>query len=61
MSLGALKEGFKSCRKVIGIYGCKRRGSYPEILLLAMGIDSNNSIFPIAFAIVEIENGEPWR
>ncbi|KAL3509677.1 hypothetical protein ACH5RR_029078 [Cinchona calisaya] len=58
----ALKRGFREgCRPVIGVDGCHLRGPYPGILLTAVGIDPNDFIYPIAYAVVEIENKNSWR
>ncbi|XP_051143934.1 uncharacterized protein LOC127260266 [Andrographis paniculata] len=59
---GALKEGFSvGCRPIIGVDGCHLKGIYAGVLLTAVGIDPNNNLFPIAFAVVSRENGETWR
>ncbi|KAH7853245.1 hypothetical protein Vadar_000506 [Vaccinium darrowii] len=59
--LGALKEGFlASCRPITGLDGCHLKGAYPGQLLSAVGGDVNDNIFPIAMAVVEIENKESW-
>ncbi|KAK8694386.1 hypothetical protein V6N13_071940 [Hibiscus sabdariffa] len=58
---GALKEGFKRyCRHVIGVDGCFLKGSLKGEILSAVGRDSNNQIFPIAWEFVEVENRETW-
>ncbi|KAL4335518.1 hypothetical protein GQ457_07G007250 [Hibiscus cannabinus] len=58
---GALKEGFKRyCRHVIGVDGYFLKGSLKGEILSAVGRDSNNQIFPIAWAFVEVENRETW-
>ncbi|KAL4353908.1 hypothetical protein GQ457_06G029520 [Hibiscus cannabinus] len=58
---GALKEGFKRyCRHVIGVDGCFLKGSLKGEILSAVGRDSNNQIFSIAWAFVEVENRETW-
>ena len=58
----ACKRGFKEgYRPLIGIDGCHLNGLAGGQLLTAVGIDANNQIFPIAFAIVEIENADNWR
>ena len=57
----ACKKGFKSgCRKLLGFDGCHIKGAYPGQLLATVGIDANNGMYPIAYAIVEIENKETW-
>ncbi|XP_051149254.1 uncharacterized protein LOC127263974 [Andrographis paniculata] len=59
---GALKKGFSvGCRAIIGVDGCHLKGIYAGVLLTAVGIDPNNNLFPIAFAVVSRENGETWR
>ena len=58
----ALKNGFKAgCRQLIGLDGCHLRGPYPGVLLTAVGIDVNDCIYPIAYAVVEIENKSSWK
>lgn len=57
----ALRDGFlDGCRQLVGFDGCHIKGPHKGQLLSAVGIDANNGIFPIAFAIVEIENQETW-
>ncbi|XP_024167940.1 uncharacterized protein LOC112174404 isoform X2 [Rosa chinensis] len=58
---GALKKGWiDGCRPIIGLDGCHLKTVYKGILLTAVGIDGNNGMYPIAFAIVEKENKEAW-
>ncbi|KAL3522526.1 hypothetical protein ACH5RR_015360 [Cinchona calisaya] len=58
----ALRRGFREgCRPVVGVDGCQMRGPYPGILLTTVGIDPNDCIYPIAYAVVEIENKNSWR
>ncbi|KAJ4827878.1 hypothetical protein Tsubulata_039672 [Turnera subulata] len=52
----ALKEGFKSCRPIIGLDGCFLKGSIRGQLLAAVGWDANNQMFPVAWAMVTREN-----
>lgn len=59
--LGALKEGYKACqRELLGLDGAFMRGPFPGQLLTAVGIDSNNGIYPLAYAVVEAENKDSW-
>ncbi|XP_021727908.1 uncharacterized protein LOC110695023 [Chenopodium quinoa] len=59
--LAALRDGFISgCRPVIGVDGCHLKGAYPGKILVAVGKDGNNAIFPIAWATAEIENKDNW-
>ncbi|XP_071937522.1 uncharacterized protein [Coffea arabica] len=58
----ALKRGFKAgCRRVIGVDGCHLRGPHPGMLLTAVGIDANDCIYPVAYAVVEVENKNSWK
>ena len=55
--LKACKEGFnKGCRPLLGFDGCFLKGYCKGMLLAAIGIDANNSEFPVAWAVVEKEN-----
>ncbi|GKD59895.1 putative integrase [Tanacetum coccineum] len=56
----AMKEGWISCRRVIGLFGCFLKSTCRGELLTAMGRDSNNQMFLIAWAVVSIENFENW-
>ncbi|XP_021721467.1 uncharacterized protein LOC110689025 [Chenopodium quinoa] len=59
--LSPLVRGFlKGCRPLIGVDGCLLKGSYPGQILVAVGKDGNNSIYPFAWATVEVENKETW-
>ncbi|KAL3503275.1 hypothetical protein ACH5RR_037724 [Cinchona calisaya] len=58
----ALKKGFKEgCRRVVVVDGCHLRGPHPGVLLIAVVIDPNDYIYPIAYAVVEIENKNSWK
>ncbi|XP_009768068.1 uncharacterized protein LOC142165957 [Nicotiana tabacum] len=58
----ACKLGFGAgCRKIVGVDGCWLKGPmYGTQLLSAVGMDGNNNIFPVAYAIVEKENKDTW-
>ena len=53
-------EGFENCRMVLSIDGTHLYGKYKGTLLIAMGCDGNNQLFPLAFAITEGENIDSW-
>ncbi|KAK4390501.1 hypothetical protein Sango_2113400 [Sesamum angolense] len=58
----ALKEGFLSgCRPIIGVDGCHLKGPHGGILLTAVGIDPNNCLYPIAYAVVGSETKQSWE
>ncbi|PHT88378.1 hypothetical protein T459_10484 [Capsicum annuum] len=58
----ACKLGFRAgCRKIVGVDGCWLKGPmYGTQLLSAVGLDADNNILPIAYAIVEKESKETW-
>ncbi|XP_070003484.1 uncharacterized protein LOC142168367 [Nicotiana tabacum] len=58
----ARKEGFKaSCRKIVGVDSCWLKGPmYGTQLSIEVGLDANNNIFPIAYAVVEKETRDTW-
>ncbi|XP_073024205.1 uncharacterized protein [Primulina eburnea] len=57
----ACKQGFKeSCRPVVGVDGCFLKTNSDGQLLTAVGLDPNNNIFPIAYALVEGETKDSW-
>ncbi|CAI9271781.1 unnamed protein product [Lactuca saligna] len=60
--LGPLKKGFKAClRDLVGLDGAFMKGPFPGQVLTAVGLDSNNGIYPLAYAIVESENTASWK
>nr|GFB06144.1 hypothetical protein CTI12_AA439960 [Tanacetum cinerariifolium] len=57
-----IKDGWiNGCRKVIGLDGCFLKSVCEGQLLSAMGRDANNHIFPLAWAVVSVENKENWK
>ncbi|GJZ93063.1 mutator type transposase, partial [Tanacetum coccineum] len=59
--LGALKNGFKAGKRdLLGLDGCFLSGPYPGQILTAVGVDPNNRIYPLAYAVVESEIKESW-
>lgn len=62
VSLDACKRGFlEGCRHVLFIYGCHINTRYRCQLLTVVGIYPNGCIFPILFAVVEVEDIETWK
>ncbi|XP_023756569.1 uncharacterized protein LOC111905124 [Lactuca sativa] len=60
--LGALKKGFKAgLRDILGLDGAFMKIPFPGQVLTAVGLDSNNGIYPLAYAIVETENMSSWK
>ena len=57
----ALKRGWlEGCRKIIGFDGCFLKGSCKGELLVAVGRNGNQQMFPIAWAVVDIETKHSW-
>nr|XP_043609554.1 uncharacterized protein LOC122581395 [Erigeron canadensis] len=53
--------GFEHCRPVISIDATHLYGKYKGKMMIAMGVDGNNQILPLAFAIVESESYNSWK
>lgn len=62
LSFDACKRGFlAACRPVIFIDGCHLKTEFGGVLLTAIGMDPNDCIYPVAFAVVQVENTKAWR
>ncbi|GJR06128.1 multidrug resistance-associated protein 5 [Tanacetum coccineum] len=56
-----LTDGWKAgCRKVIALDGCCIKSLNQGKLLSAIGRDVNNQIYPVAWAVVNVENKDNW-
>ena len=53
-------KGFTHCRPILSIDGTHLYRKYKGTLLIAMGYDGSNQLFPLAFAITEGENIDSW-
>lgn len=61
LCLGPLKKAFtQHCRKIVGLDGCHLRGPFGGILLAVVGVDANDGMYPVAWAVVESETTESW-
>ncbi|CAI9299908.1 unnamed protein product [Lactuca saligna] len=57
-----VKQGWiEGCRRVIGLDGCFLKGVCKGELLCAIGRDANDKIYPIAWAMVNVENKQNWK
>jgi hypothetical protein len=62
VSLDACKRGLLAgCRPLICLDGCHLKTKYGGIMLTAVGIDPNDCIYPVAFAVVEVESLASWK
>ena len=52
--------GFRHCRPMISIDATHLYDKYKGKLMIAMAIDANNKIYPLAFVVVESESTETW-
>jgi hypothetical protein len=53
-------EAFKHCRPVISVDGTFLTGKYRGVLLIATGVDGEDRLAPLAFALAESENIDSW-
>ena len=51
---------YSGLRPFIGFDGCHLKGPFHGILLVAIGLDANVQMVPLAVAIMEIENTKTW-
>ncbi|GJU79858.1 hypothetical protein Tco_1282223 [Tanacetum coccineum] len=55
--LGALKLSFRACRRdMLGLDGAFMKGPFLGQVLATVRLDSNNGIYPLAYALVELES-----
>ncbi|KAI0520548.1 hypothetical protein KFK09_008024 [Dendrobium nobile] len=59
-AFGPSISGWQHCRPVLSLDGTFLLGKYRGTLLVAVGIDANGGLFPLAFAVVESESNESW-
>ncbi|GKC94686.1 multidrug resistance-associated protein 5, partial [Tanacetum coccineum] len=56
-----LADGWKAgCRKIIALDGCFLKRPNQGEILTAIGRDGNNHIYPVAWAVVNVENKDNW-
>lgn len=56
-----LVNGWKAgCRRVIALDGCFLKKPNQGEILTAIGRDGNNHIYPVAWAVVNVENKDNW-
>ena len=61
MCFEALKSSWKkSCRPIIGLDAAFMKWDIKGQMLAAVGRDGDNRIFPIAWAVVEVEDNPNW-
>ncbi|KAL5582870.1 hypothetical protein UlMin_015312 [Ulmus minor] len=55
-ALAALQDGYQFCRPVICVDGAHLKEKYKGMMFTSVYKDSNNSIFPLAWRIGDVEN-----
>nr|KAJ0206074.1 hypothetical protein LSAT_V11C500295360 [Lactuca sativa] len=61
MAIGCAVRVFQRCLHPIIINdGAKLKGKYFDTIFIAVGMDGNNQILPIAFGVGKTESGESW-
>ncbi|KAL7607869.1 hypothetical protein Lser_V15G11822 [Lactuca serriola] len=57
-----VKQGWiEGCKRIIGLDGCFLKGVCKGELLCAIGRDSNDNIYLISWAVVNVENKQNWK
>lgn len=61
-SFNCLIHGFQNgCRPLLFLESTSLKSQYREILLTATAVDADDGFFPVAFAIVDVENNDNWH
>jgi len=62
VAVGASLNGFiLGCRNILFDDGEQLSGPYEGMLLGVVGLDADNHLFDVAYAIVSFENNEDWE
>ncbi|XP_075515402.1 uncharacterized protein LOC142550045 [Primulina tabacum] len=54
-------DGYRHCCNIINVDGTHMYTKYKHKLLIAVNLDANNQVLPLAFALVDEENCESWH
>ncbi|KAK8701967.1 hypothetical protein V6N13_020341 [Hibiscus sabdariffa] len=58
----AMQKGFRECcRPFVSLDGCFLKGMLAGVLLVDVGKDANNQMYPTAWALVECETKHSWK
>ena len=55
-----VREAFKHCHLLVLVYGTFLIDKYRGVLMIAIGVDPDNQLVPLAFALAEGENNDSW-
>ncbi|XP_033143358.1 uncharacterized protein LOC117132665 [Brassica rapa] len=61
VAFGPSIRGFSLMRRVIAVDGTFLKGKFNGTLLAACAQDGNYNLYPLAFAVVDAENGASWK
>ncbi|XP_048623585.1 uncharacterized protein LOC111205747 [Brassica napus] len=61
VAFGTSIRGFSLMRRVIAVDGTFLKGKFNGTLLAACAQDENYHLYPLAFAVVDAENGASWK
>ncbi|CAN6845514.1 unnamed protein product [Brassica oleracea] len=61
VAFGPSIRGFSLMRRVIAVDGTFLKGKFNGTLLAACAQDGNYHLYPLAFAVVDAENGASWK
>ena len=61
VAFGPSIRGFSLMRKVIAVDGTFLKGKFNGTLLAACAQDGDYHLYPLAFAVVDAENGASWK
>ena len=53
-------KAFKHCRPLVLVDGTFLTGKYRGVLMIAVGVDLDNQLVPLAFALAKGENDDSW-
>ena len=53
-------EAFKHCHPLVLVDGTFLIGKYRDVLMIAVGVDLDNQLVPLAFALAEGEDDDSW-
>ncbi|GKA82554.1 ribonuclease H-like domain-containing protein [Tanacetum coccineum] len=55
------RELWRACKRdLLGLDGAFMKGPFPGQVLVVVGLDSNNGIYPLAYVLVEAETKSSW-
>ena len=56
-----MQKGLPKCRPILFFDGCHNKIKFGGVIFAAVGIDPNDSIYPIALVVVVVESKASWK